>query len=466
MNDTLWILTEEKPKKTVINQIITLFCRDFNDKIILEKEIRIKPIFINGIFSFRYQVEGIKTESIKNIFLKVVSGYSSFVDYLVFWQQKEPKEENLNNRLIMAIEETKTSDDESRNTGIYQRSSKFVFISLYYPNVNKYMLYNNECNERIDKKPSDTNIFGTKILLTLGVKIEGKKQNKSLKKFSSIDELIKFKLMMKKPPAGNIPIEINKKNKRIEISGRLSKPAAKGNIGHDPNIGALASISKCLRDLGWNEDIVITRHGVKQKYIDAIKGNNKFLYICREFDILLDNIRLPTIGFIPKQYWHYELNSEKVASILLHIVIEYYGMKEIYQNHAGCERGYFFTNENFMIALPKKDENNIELFLPDLIFLDYKSKIIFLIEGKKINTISNGLKEINNYDSIENEFIKKYYPEKKILRYLSIFGGEKKLILNKKILFHLTNSGKIFLNNECPKTISDAFKKLGALIFN
>ena len=30
---------------------------------------------------------------------------------------------------IYAIEETKTDDKESRNTGVYQRCSKFIFIS-------------------------------------------------------------------------------------------------------------------------------------------------------------------------------------------------------------------------------------------------------------------------------------------------------------------------------------------------
>ncbi len=39
----------------------------------------------------------------------------------------------------MAIEETKTSDDESRNTGVYQRGSKFVYITPYYQNVKLYV---------------------------------------------------------------------------------------------------------------------------------------------------------------------------------------------------------------------------------------------------------------------------------------------------------------------------------------
>ena len=86
--------------------------------------------------------------------------------------------------MVMAFEETKTSDDESRNTGVYQRASKFVFIDSYYKNVKKYMLYNEELEERENKKPSDTSIFGTNMLLTIGTIILGKNTNTWNRKFN------------------------------------------------------------------------------------------------------------------------------------------------------------------------------------------------------------------------------------------------------------------------------------------
>ena len=39
---------------------------------------------------------------------------------------------------------------------------------------------------------------------------------------------------MRKPPTGNVPVRMNRGEGHISISGRLSKPANKGNIAYDP----------------------------------------------------------------------------------------------------------------------------------------------------------------------------------------------------------------------------------------
>ena len=467
--DTLWILTEERPKSSVIRQIIGLYEKDFNGIIesIDENNIRIKPIFDHGYFMFKYVVEGIKIKGIAEIVIKTVSGNSSFFDFLGFKQHKQPSE-NESKNLLMAIEETKTSDDESRNTGVYQRASKFVFFDAFYKNINLYMLYNNELKEREEKKPSDTSIFGTNMLLTLGVKIVGKNTSKWFTKFNSIEEIIHFKAGMRKPPAGNIPINIIRHTDCIEISGRLSKPTCAGNIGHDPNIGALSLISKTLRHLGWNKKIIITQHGVTQQYIDKTHGKNKFLYICNTLNMKLEGICMPKKVSLPDQYWRYEMSAEKIASILLHIVGEYHGMRGIYQNHAGCERGYFKTETEELITLPKKDKQGVNLYIPDLVLYDEESKCIILVEGKKLTTLEAGLQEIENYDSIENEFIKPYYEDCEIYRYISIFDGdsikEPKKLPNPKIILYLSKIGKVIVNPNSPKCILDAFEAEGVRI--
>lgn len=158
-------------------------------------------------------VTNVDITNIDKIYIKIVSGKSSFFDFLVFKQNEEPLEGS--NDMLMAIEETKTNDDESRNTAVYQRASKFIFIENYSNNVKKYMLYNEELNENIYKKTSNTNIFGTRLLHTLNVSIIGKKSSYNYNSFKSIDELIEFKNKMRKPPTGNVPIEITKYEDRI-----------------------------------------------------------------------------------------------------------------------------------------------------------------------------------------------------------------------------------------------------------
>ncbi len=215
----LWILTEERPKREVIAKILYKFAQDHKIACFIDT-IRILPILNEDRrFTFLYKVVGFQSNKIENIFLKIVSGYSSFVDFLVFYQNEEPSE---NDTPLYAIEETKTDDSESRNTGVFQRASKFVYIDYYYKDIKKIMLYNLRVKGK--DKPSDTYVFGIRCLLTLGVEILGKQLDpKIFSPFSTVDELINFKNNMRKPPNGNIPIFIHKENDIIKISGRLVK---------------------------------------------------------------------------------------------------------------------------------------------------------------------------------------------------------------------------------------------------
>ena len=157
------------------------------------------------------------------------------------------------------------------------------------------------------------------------------------------------------------------------------------------------------------------------------------------------------------------MSSEKIASILLHVTGEYYGLRGIYQNHAGCERGYFKTKSNELIALPKKDRNGVNLFLPDLILYDQSSNAIILVEGKKLSTLQYGIEEIENYDSIEQEFIIPNYPDCTILRCISIFGGNLEELPHNKVILYLNENGKIIINPDAPDCIKELFSQEEAI---
>jgi len=127
------------------------------------------------------------------------------------------------------------------------------------------MLYNLKIEQK--EAPTATYIFGTKLLLTLGVEIQGKKlDEKIFKPFNSVDEIVSFKKKMRRAPKGNIPILIKKNSDKITISGRLFKS---GGLAHDPNIGALSLISAVIRKLGWTDEIIITKHKLKTKTFTA-----------------------------------------------------------------------------------------------------------------------------------------------------------------------------------------------------
>ena len=139
-----------------------------------------------------------------------------------------------------------------------------------------------------------------------------------------------------------------------------------------------------------------------------------------------------------------------MASILFHVATENYGFKEVYQNHAGCERGYFKTISHHLIVLPKKTPTNQNLLIPDVVMRDDINKIIYLMEGKKLSTLSDGLAEIEGYDDIENLYINKYFPGYQVKRLLTIFGGCNNALPHHKVLLYLQSDGKIILNKSEP----------------
>lgn len=453
----LWFLTEERPKKSVLTRLFCEFLNDYKFSGFVDA-LRILPVLENNKFTFTYEVIGFRCNKIEKVFIKTISGNSSFVDYLIFYQKDEPK---LTDVPIYVVEETKTDDKESRNTGVYQRCSKFVFVNQYYPKAKKIMLYNLKVTQK--KQPTETYIFGTKLLMTLGVKILGKQLDaKIFRPFTSIEEMIEEKAKMRKPPKGNVPILIEKTRNKIKVSGRLYK---NGGLSHDPNIGALSIICAVLRKLGHSGTLEITKHGLEQKHLGK---TNKFIQIANRLNIQLENLILPTAEY-PKEYWHYETEGEKLGTIFIHLVTKNFARSNsIFENHAGSEKGYFITNKGEFIPLAKYknrekykegDKSQI-IHIPDLILIDIGRSKIINIEGKKYQYKEDGINDLKNYGYIEREYIKRHYPKFDIIRTVVLYGGDKKKVLEVEIGFLLNKKGDLILGIKAPQLFTDAINNL------
>lgn len=462
----LWILTEECPTKEIIEVIFKELQIDKNI-CFFANQIRIIPILDNKdatfaykYFTFTYEVIGIHCEAIGKIYIKIVSGYSSFVDYLVFLQNSEPKPCDTP---IYAIEETKTDDSESRNTGVFQRCSKFVYINMMYDqSVKKIMYYSLKIEQK--ETPTDTNVFGSRLLATIGVKILGKVLNaEQLKPFSNIQEVIDAKNRMRRPPKGNVPILITQTSDDcIQISGRLYKS---NSLSHDPNIGALSIIANVLRSLGWNKSIEITQHGLSQHHI---KGKNKFVLIANHLNICLENLSLDIKPTYP-MYWKYDNTGEKLASIFIHLITEEFtNGVSIFDNHAGCEKSYFSSADGTCYPLGKYKNRDLYksgdksqiIHIPDLIILDPDRKEIINIEGKTYENRLKGISELDNYDAIESLYIKKEYPQYTIERTVVIYGSKENTIVEIQIGFMLNTLGKLVLGIKAPEIFKESINNL------
>jgi hypothetical protein len=453
MLKTLWILSEERPKTEAIGYVLEKFSKQQGISCFIDK-LRIVPVHNNdGDFSFWYEVLGYKTPKVERVLLKIISGNSSFIDFLVFFQTGEPKE---GDRPLFMVEETKTDDEESRNTGIFQRCSKFVYAELHYPKMDLNMYYNLHIEQRSSQ--TDTNIFGTRCLRSLGVEIAGKTVDEEINTpFKTVQEMIDFKSAMRRPPAGNVPIDISIVEKELHISGRLFKS---GGLAYDPNIGALTLIASTARKLGWADKIVITKHGLSQNHVQP---KNKFVRIASALDISLEGLTMPK-SELQYPYWHYNTTGEKLATIFVHLVVENFtnGMS-IFENHAGSEKGYFITSDKKYLALEKYvpgSEPRRSIDIPDLILLDVQRRHVLNIEGKTFENMELGIRTLENYGDIERMYVKKHYPDYEIHRSVVVYGSNNIEIEPMQVSFMLNQAGKMILGIKAPPLFREAFDNL------
>ena len=457
MPQNLWILTEERPKASVIKNIIKIvFRKKSYDG--LFNEIRIIPLLDkNNLFVFTFKVLGIDSDQIEDIFIKVIRGESSFVDFIVFLQKDEPKQKD---EPFLIIEETKTTDKESRNTGAGQRASKFPYAKIFYPNAEQIMLYSS--TEEENKIPTKSNQFFTRLLLTYGVEIHGKILEREIfQPFKNIDELINYKNNMRMPPKGNIPILIEKNKNKITVSGKLIKSRG----WSDPNVGQLSIISAVLRKLGWRGQIEIIKHGLNQKMLKE----NKYIYLANLLSTELEGLIVPKVE-LPEKYWDYEMIGEKMVTIFLHLLVEYFSDGFIiYSNHAGAERSYFLTKNDKRIVvgkytdrdLYKKGDKSKIINLPDLVICDDENNQIINIEGEQFKNANAGIKQIKLFDAFEKFYIENFYPGMNIFRTVVLFGGDSSGLNNIEVSFILSREGELLISMEnSPKIFKNATKNL------
>lgn len=398
--DTLWIYTEERPKVNEISLILS--------KMNIEHDacdIHIKPIK-NAI---HFCVENICVD----VFIYIVSGSSSFVDYLVYQQETKPIP---NDVPVMILESTKSNIKEAGNMW-YQRIVKFVNFDVLYPNntTKKILLYNTQIKVSV-KKTSTTWNIGCRLCATLGIEVILFENTYmiDINPYKSLKDLVEH-VNSTRVKKGCVNNRIVLEEDRIDIQSNLNK---NNSLNHDPNKGFVVGVAAVIRILDDTIPIHVTNHRLPPTAINKKKVNNKFFYGLKKvgnvtidtFEIDWNDVKFPTT------YYKLDVTGEKIVSIVVDITMSFYdfGFKILFTNHAGCEKEYL-TIDDTKIVIPKKVQ------LLDMAIED--DNHIYFIEAEMSKNAKNGIKQLDTFDEFE-KIIKTFRPTKTIKRNIVLYGGD------------------------------------------
>lgn len=451
LNDkTIWILTEERPKTNSIKQILQIVNAKFSLVTFQNnnhKKLKIKPNITNGKFKFEYKVE----DTSLPVIIKTVKGnQGSFVDYLVFITKNFPKPGDIP---VIAIEETKTTQTESRNTSVYQRLTKFVFLDLLndYRGCSKIMMYN--FKKPLTLHTSPTFVFGIKLMKTLHIEIVGScVDDQKFERFNNLEEMIDAKNNIRKRK-GNVSVSIHKYGDTVMIAAKLEKCKM---LAHDPNIGLVTALSKASQLLDSTiTKIIVTNHGLTQDMVKRTK--NKFNKIATELNIRYQGLRFTRTPIDKNSpYWIYPERNENFVSILLHTLLEYDGYRVIFEHHSGAEQGYLINKNNSQEPVPKKVKK------PDIVFISESEHAIYVIEAElayNVFSSKGGISQLGGFTEFVN-IVSDKYPTYEIKKRVICYGNgmdHKRLLRSNDILFQLKPTGEVMVSHSCPQWISNLF---------
>ena len=153
----------------------------------------------------------------------------------------------------------------------------------------------------------------------------------------------------------------------------------------------------------------------------------------------------------------------------MHLIVENFTQwYSIFENHAGCEKGYFIKSNWDHIPLEKytdregyKEWNwNAIYSIPDLILLDVERLEIINIEWKKYENRANGIAELKNYDPIARDYIMQEYPKYRIIRTVVLYWSHESKIVEIEVWFLLNREWKPILWIKAPELFKEAVKNM------
>lgn len=458
-----------------------------------EDDVIIKPIKLtrrNGSVLLLYQLMNVKVRGKKHIFSCGMTGCSSTMDYLVF--ETDNLDADLGSLIpIFSMEETKTTEDESGNTSTYQRLTKCVYITLFYPDVPRTYYYNTRKKNVVEKGTSANVAYMIRVIL--GVEQFGKdiKPRKEVEEIcnryksaqtpeekramaeemlmtlqatinSSVvnsDKIIPYRLLLDDPEH---PLTSN-----VRIQARLGK-GKYVNICNDPSEGFVAGVVAALEALGNTGDVTFINHRLEKNALERQRTNKllQILKVC-ERDFYFDGIGKFDKSRIrlSKKYLREAYPGEKNSSIPFECMMD--GgrrdgksadgtLRVIFDNHAGCSKSFFRTADD-VLKDTKKEKG-----IPDLVILDTKNVKIYVIEAEMSKNVEGGLKQLSTFETwFKEKFLDEYYPGYEIVSGVITYGDPRytENVDNPRLWLNVDTNYNFDARETMPKPLLDIIKK-------
>lgn len=420
MVQTFNVLTEEYPNIDEIKLMLSMIDVNMPDSISNDSIIPNITSNTEGKKKFK-GVWTIKLDDLL-IIIKLFKGKTSSVDYMLFKDGVDLTRGNAAEALVI-LESTKTSDNASRNSSVYQRITKFTTFDTMYPDFKgiKVMFW---CNSIWKDKVTQTAIVGMRLMETFNINMyslnKGSliniKEKYNIAPYECCDDIIVSKNAISEKK-GNTSIRLSRVDNNIYISLKLDKGKGKwtGIISHDPNVGFLVAIINAFENVtkkpNHNKYIIIN-HNIKQNYFDKCPSS-KLWYSIHDINIVFEGCTIKKKPVLPSQYFKIESDmTEKIATILYENISP---NKTIFSNHGGCALSYIKGHNGDIHSVGQKMPR------PDIVFRNDERKEIEIIEGKLEKELEKGVKQLSN-THLEKfiEQLNKLYPDYTIKKGLCI----------------------------------------------
>ena len=310
--------------------------------------------------------------------VRIFKGTTSSVDYMFFKEGAVP----------LLVESTKTLNEQSRNSSVFQRVVKFLVARHYYPDADMVMFYT--CAPAFT---SNTAAFGLRLFATLNIAVCCPTGTTVGVAFSSLEDLVAAKNAVPEK-VGNVSVRLSYDGTTLTIRGRLNK--TNGRMDYDPNIGLFAGMMGAVHSLSPATAFRIVDHGLD---VAKIGMDNKFWYAVRGMNVTLDGF-VAGESRLPEHYYKTITGNEKTSTILFQ---HQSGLPALFHNHAGCQRSSVVAPDGSLHAVPKT------ITMPDIALLDTKAKTIYIVEGKDNSKVAAAQKQLDAIAPFE-EFVLRQYP--------------------------------------------------------